>query len=125
MRGETVTAQELETAKAYMIESFPRYFATASQVAGTFASDAFTGREKDYWKTYRQRVAAVSAEDVLQAAQSHLHPDKLVVLAVGDKEAMLRGNPDRPQHSFESFTPEGAIRSIPLPDPLTMKYPDT
>ena len=124
MRSETVTAQELDTAKSYLIEIFPRFFATAGQVAGTFASDEFTGREKDYWRTYRERVADVSAADVLEAAQNYLHPAKLVVLAVGDKEAMLRGNPDRPEYSFESFAEDGGIRSIPLPDPLTMEYPD-
>ncbi len=124
IRNGKVTAQELDTAKNYLVEIFPRFFATAGQVAGTFASDEFTGREKDYWKHYRERVSDVSADDVLEAAQKHLHPDKLVVLAVGDREAMLRGNPDRPEFSFESLAGTAGVRSIPLPDPLTMEYPD-
>ena len=66
----------------------------------------------------------MSAEDVLNAAQRHLHPKKLVVLAVGDREAMLRGNPDQPSFSFESLAGEAGIRTIPLPDPLTMEYPE-
>lgn len=123
IQNEKVSAKELDTAKNYEVEIFPRFFATAGQVAGTFANDEFTGREKDYWKTYRQRIADVSAEDVLDAAQRHLHPTKLVILAVGDREAMLRGNPDTPEFSFESLAGGGAIRSIPLPDPLTMEYP--
>ena len=124
MRADKVTPQELDTAKTYLIEIFPRFFATAGQVAGTFANDEFTEREKDYWRTYRQRVADVSAEDVLEAAQKHLQPDKLVVLAVGDREALLRGNADRPEFSFESLAGDAGIRSIPLPDPLTMEYPE-
>ena len=124
MQQGKVTAQELDTAKNYLVEIFPRFFATAGQVAGTFASDEFTGREKDYWKLYRQRIADVSADDVLDAAQSHLHPDKLLVLAVGDTEAMLRGNPDQPAFSFESLAGDAGIHSIPLPDPLTMEYPE-
>lgn len=124
IRSERVTAQELDTAKTYMIEIFPRFFATAGQVAGTFASDEFTGRERDYWRTFRQRVADVSAEDVLEAAQRHLAPEKLVVLGVGARDAMLRGNPDRPEFSFEALAGEAGIRTIPLPDPLTMEYPD-
>ena len=124
IRNGKVTAQELDTAKNYQVEIFPRFFATAGQVAGTFASDEFTKREKDYWKHYRERVSDVSAEDVLDAAQRHLHPDGLVVLAVGDKEAMLAGNADRPEFSFESLAGTAGIRSIPLPDPLTMEYPD-
>ena len=123
MQSEKVTAGELDTAKNYLIEVFPRYFATAGQVAGTFADDEFTGRDKDYWKTYRERVADVSADDVLEAAQKHLHPGSLVVLVVGDRDAVMAGNPDRPEFSFESMAGDGGIRSIPLPDPLTMEYP--
>ncbi len=124
MQNDKVTALELDTAKNYQVEIFPRFFATAGQVAGTFADDEFTGQEKDYWKTYRERMTDVSANDVLEAAQNHLHPDKLVVLAVGDKAAMLAGNPDKPGFSFETIAGDGGIRSIPLPDPLTMEYPE-
>ncbi|MCY4189643.1 MAG: pitrilysin family protein [Bryobacterales bacterium] len=124
MQNDKVTAQELDTAKNYQIEIFPRFFATAGQVAGTFANDEFTGQKKDYWKTYRERIGDVSAEDVMEAAQKHLHPDKLVVLAVGDREAMLRGNPDKPEFSFAKIAGEAGIRTIALPDPLTMQYPE-
>ena len=124
MQEGKVTAQELDTAKNYQVEIFPRFFATAGQVAGTFAGDEFTGREKDYWKTYRERMTDVSADDVLDAAQNHLHPDRVVVLVVGAKDAVLAGNPDRPGFSFESLAGDGGIQSIPLPDPLTMEYPE-
>ena len=124
MQNDKVSALELDTAKNYQIEIFPRFFATAGQIAGTFASDEFTGREQGYWQTYRERVGDVSAQDVLDAAQEHLHPDKLVVLAVGDRQAMLAGNPDRPEFSFEKLAGDAGIRDIPLPDPLTMVYPD-
>ena len=125
MQQGKVTDLELDTAKNYLVEIFPRFFATAGQVAGTFASDEFTGREKNYWKTYREQISDVSADDVLDAAQTHLHPDKLVILVVGDREAVLAGNSDRPAFSFEALAEDGEIRSIPLPDPLTMEYPDS
>ena len=125
IRQDRVSPEELDTAKNYVIEVFPRFFATAGQVGGTFVGDEFTGREMDYWKRYRERIADVSADDVLDAAQKHLQPDKLLVLAVGDQEAMLAGSPDKPQFSFESLAGTGGIRSIPLPDPLTMEYPET
>ncbi len=124
MQDEKVTARELDTAKNYLVEIFPRFFATARQVAGTFAQDEFTGRDKDYWKLYRERISDVSANDVLDAAQKHLHPDALVVLVVGARDAVLAGNPDRPGFSFESLAGEAGIESIPLPDPLTMQYPE-
>ena len=124
IRNEKVTALEIDTAKSSAIEIFPRFFATAGQVAGTFAADEYTKREAGYWRKYRERVADVSIDDVLNVAQKYLRPEKLVVLAVGDREAMLAGNPDKPDYSFDKFARGEGIHAIPLPDPMTMEYPD-
>jgi predicted Zn-dependent peptidase len=124
VREEKVSDWELEAAKNYSIEIFPRFFATASSVAGTFADDEYTGREKDYWEKYRERIAAVTTGDVLRVAQQYLQPSRVAILAVGNVEEILRGNPDRPQYQFNKFTPDGKIQRIPLPDPLTMRYPE-
>lgn len=124
IRNEKVSALEIDTAKSSAIEIFPRFFATAGQIAGTFAADEYTEREAGYWEKYRERVADVGIDDVLDAAQKYLHPEKSVVLAVGNREAMLAGNPDKPDYSFEKFAHGNEIHSIPLPDPMTMEYPE-
>ncbi len=124
IRSEMVSEDELETVRTGAIEIFPRFFSSAGAIARTFANDELTGREYDYWNTYRDRLKAVTREDVLRVAQEHLHPDRLVILAVGDVEAMLAGNPDKPQYQFEKLAPDGKIVRIPLPDPLTMVYPE-
>jgi zinc protease len=123
IRREPVSAAELETVKNYAIEVFPRFFASAGAIAGTFANDELTGRDPDYWRTYRDRVRAVTAADVHRVAQRYLHPDRLVILAVGNVDEMLRGDPDRPLYTFEKLPGGRAITRIPLPDPLTMEYP--
>ena len=120
MRTSKVTPEELETAKNSAVEIFPRFFATAAQIAGTFAQDEYTKRPADYWDKYRERVRAVTAEDVQRVAQKYLAPDKLVILVVGNIDDITKGNPDRPQHSLAKL---GTLRRIPLPDPLTMVYP--
>jgi zinc protease len=125
LRTSKVTAEELETAKNSAIEFFPRIFATAAQIAGTFAQDEYTKRPADYWATYRDRIRAVTVEDVQRVAQKYLQPDKLVVLVVGNIDEITKGNPDRPQHSLLKIAKDGQIRRIPLPDPLTMVYPST
>ena len=124
MQSEKVSAEELDTAKNYTIEIFPRFFATASIVAGTFASDEYTGREKDYWEKYRDRIAAVTRDEVLRVAQKYIHPDEFVILAVGNVEEMIKGNPDKPGYKFEKLAKDGEIHQIPLPDLLTMVYPE-
>ena len=123
IRTQKASAEELETAINYRVEVFPRYFATASAIAGTFAQDEYTHRKPGFWDTYRQRIRSVSAEDVLRVAQKYLHPDQLVFLAVGNVEDMMKGSPDKPQYSLAKFAREGKIVRIPLPDPVTMVYP--
>lgn len=123
VRTTKVSAEELETAKNSFIEVFPRTFATAAQVAGTFAQDEYTKRPPDYWVTYRDRIRAVTAEEVQRVAQKYLQPDKLVILVVGNIDEISKGNPDKPQHSLAKISKDGQIRRIPLPDPLTMVYP--
>lgn len=123
VRTAKVSEEELETAKNSAIEVFPRSFATASQVAGLFAGDEYTKRAPDYWTTYRDRIKAVTADDVQRVAQKYLQPDKLVVLVVGNIDEISKGNPDKPEHSLAKIAKNGQIRRIPLPDPLTMVYP--
>jgi predicted Zn-dependent peptidase len=124
MREEKVSLEELDVAKNYVIEIFPRFFATAGQVAGTFANDELTDREDGYWKKYRGRVAAVSPDDILRVSQTYLHPDQLVIVGVGEIAEILAGNPDQPAYKFSDYAGEGGIQRIPLPDPLTMEYPE-
>jgi len=123
IRTQRVTAAELETSINSAVEVFPRYFATAAAIAGTFANDEYTKRKADFWDTYRDRIRAVTAEDVLRVAKKYLMPDQLVILAVGNVDDMLRGNPDKPEFSLKQFSKTGAVQRIPLPDPLTMVYP--
>lgn len=124
VRTSKVTPEELETAKNSIVEFFPRIFATASQIAGTFAQDEYTKRRPDYWATYRDRIRAVTAEDVQRVADKYLQPDKMVVLVVGNIDEITKGNPDKPQYSLMKLAKDGTIRRIPLPDPLTLVYPN-
>ena len=62
-------------------------------------------------------------DDVQRVAQKYLDPSKLVILAVGNVADMLKGNPDKPQYSFDALRKGREITRIPLPDPLTMVYP--
>ncbi len=122
IRTTKVSAEELETAKNSAVEVFPRNFSSAAATANLFASDELTGRNPKYWKTYRDRVKAVTIDEIQRVAQKYLVPDKLVILAVGNVDDMLKGNPDKPQYSFEAIRKGAAIVRIPLPDPNTMVY---
>jgi len=124
IRNEPVSEEELATAKASFIESFTRNFASAAQVASLFASFELQGRDFDYLKTYRNNMAAVTAADVMRVAREYLHPDRLVILAVGNVDDILAGDPDHPETLLEGLAPAGNVTRISLPDPLTMQYPE-
>ena len=122
MRSGSVTREEMQTEVNNLIDSFPRRFATASAKAGQFANDYFTGLPEDYWDKYRDRLRALTPADIQRVAQKYLHPDQLVILAVGNVDDILKGNPDKPQFSLNKMAGARDIVRIPLPDPLTMVY---
>ena len=122
IRTEPVTEEELRNSIAYFVETFSRNFSSAASTAGLFAGDEYTGRDPSYLATYRENIAAVTADDVLDVARRYLYPEALAILVVGNLEAILAGDPDRPEFSLEALRPGEALR-IPLPDPFTMEYP--
>ena len=116
-----VTDIELNTTKRGIIDTFPRRFASKAQVAGTFATDEFTGRyakQPDYWQTFRAKVGAVTKDDVQRVAAKYLTPDRVVILVVGDKQEVLKGHPD---HAMTLQSLGGEIVDLPLLDPLTLQ----
>ena len=122
IRTQLVEDEELRSSIASFVETFSRSFSSAASTAGLFAGDEYTGRDPAYLAAYRDNIAAVTVDDVLDVAQRYLHPDELAILVVGNLEASLAGDPDRPEYSLEEMSPGEVVR-IPLPDPFTMEYP--
>ncbi|MEE2638604.1 MAG: pitrilysin family protein, partial [Acidobacteriota bacterium] len=122
IRTEQVTAEELQNSVASFVETFTRNFSSAASTAGLFAGDEYTGRDPVYLASYRDNIAAVTADDVLDVAQRYLDPEALAILVVGNLDAIVAGDPERPEFVLEALSP-GAVERIPLPDPLTMEYP--
>jgi predicted Zn-dependent peptidase len=120
IRDEGVTPEELTTIKSSLVQTFPSSFASKAQSMALFASDEYTRRDPSYWATYRQRIEAVTAADVQRVARTHLVPEKMVVLVVGDQKEIDLGDPKHPV-ALASLAPGGKVESLPLRDPLTLK----
>jgi zinc protease len=116
--SQAVTASELETSKNSFIETLPRTFETKFRTVARYAQDELVGRPHAYWTSYRERMRAVDAAAVAKAAKAHIHPDKLVILVVGNIAEILKGSADHPEARFEKL---GPLVRVPLRDPLTLK----
>lgn len=88
MREEKVSADELSLATAYLDGVFPIRYETTNAVAQAIAIAEVYGLGDDYYTRYRERIRAVTADDVLRAAQEFLHPEQLLIVAVGDAKAI-------------------------------------
>ena len=119
MRNELVTDDELETAKASLIETFPRQFESRPQMLRVFVNDEWTKRPKDYWKTFRDKVRAVTREDLKRVAQKHLDPETMAILVVGDWENIAPGDLEKRASMNDFFG--GKVKHLPLRDPLTLE----
>jgi zinc protease len=120
MREGPATAEELDTIKSSLVQTFPSTFASKAQSMAVFASDEYTGRDPSYWTTYRDRIRAVTAADVQRVAREHLVPEKMVVLVVGRQAEIDLGDEKHPVRLAE-LAPGGRVVALPLRDPMTMK----
>jgi zinc protease len=122
IREEGVTGEELETIKGGLIESFPSSFNSKARSMAIFTSDEYTGRDPEYWKTYRDRIRAVTAEDVQRVARTHLVPEQMILLVVGN-QADIDGGDEKHPIKMKELAPGGKVTELPLRDPMTMKMP--
>jgi zinc protease len=84
IRRERVGERELAEAKAYMTGSFPLTIETPDAIAMQVLNALFYGLDLKDLETFRERVNAVSVDDVQRVAQAYLKPDRLSVVLVGD-----------------------------------------
>ncbi|MGH7603702.1 MAG: M16 family metallopeptidase [Gemmatimonadaceae bacterium] len=86
IRSEPVSDQELSLAKDYLEGVFPIRYETTSAIASALGTLAIYGLPADYYDSYRRNINGITAEKVLTAARSHLHPERLQTVIVGDAE---------------------------------------
>ena len=84
MREGEVTEGELSLATSYLDGVFPIRFETTTAVANALASLVSYGLPDEYFDTYRANIRSVTAANVLRAARTHVSPEQLQIVAVGD-----------------------------------------
>lgn len=118
IRQEPVSDGELETARAALIETFPRRFESEAGMLRVFVDDEITRRDPDYWTDYRDNVRAVTADDILRVAGAYLRSDEMAILVVGPWDEIAPG--DLTGRADMSEFHGGDVAHLPLRDPLTL-----
>jgi len=91
VRDEGVSAAELRRAKDAIVNNLIFSVDGTREVVAQRLSFAYDGLPDDFLERFRDRVEAVSLEDVRTAAGRLLHPDAMATVAVGDAAALTDG----------------------------------
>lgn len=79
------TTDEVEFSKEAIVNSFIFTFDKNLEILGRYLWIEYYGMPKDYLDTFRDHIQAVTAEKARAAARNRLHPDSLLIVAVGDR----------------------------------------
>ncbi|MEW6187182.1 MAG: pitrilysin family protein, partial [Thermodesulfobacteriota bacterium] len=86
-----VSETELSEAKAYLTGSFPLRMDSNGKMVRLLSAMELYGLGSDFPEQYPKLINQITAEDVLNVARKYLHPDKFLLVVVGDqKEIQLK-----------------------------------
>jgi predicted Zn-dependent peptidase len=80
---QEVSDEEMEMAKNTFLNSFVFQFDNKGKIVNRLLTYEYYGFPLDFLQKTKENIQKVTKQDVLRAAQTHLHPNDLVILAVG------------------------------------------
>ncbi len=115
IRQEPVSDAEMDTAINYYLESFSNSFQSPQSTMSTFADLEMTGKPMNYYRTYRDKIKAVTKARVQEVAKKYVHPDKAVIVIAGDFDPCNKGG----EKWAGPLDKLGKVHTIKLRNPLT------
>ena len=85
MRDTQMTPEEMKLSKDSITRSMPGRFERGTDAAATFAEIYVYDLPLDYFSKLPDSIDAVTPDQAQAIAQKYIHPDKMVVLAIGDR----------------------------------------
>lgn len=85
-----MSEKELRDAKSFLTGVFPLRAETQEGLTNLLVSQQLYDLPADYLQTYRDKVNAVTLEDVERVAKKYIAPDKIAIVIVGDAEEILK-----------------------------------
>ncbi|MEB2359879.1 MAG: insulinase family protein [Bryobacteraceae bacterium] len=84
IRTREVTAQELDTAKQTILNSFVFNFDSPSKTLNRLVTYEYHGYPRDFIFQYQKAIESVTSADVLRVAREHVAPENFTVVAVAN-----------------------------------------
>jgi zinc protease len=103
------TADELKQAKDARIQSIPSLFETTAATATAISGIYVYNRPLDYYSMLPDKYRSVTAADVTRVAKDDVHPDNLIIVAVGDRSKIEAGLKETNLGPIEVRTPTGEL----------------
>src|SRR4051812_16909942 len=108
IRTAPISESELTLATSYLDGVFPIRYETTAAIAAALSNLVIHDLPESYYDDYRARVRNVTTDDVLRAAQRHLHPDQLHIVVVGDPSVIAAQLTEVSGTPIEVVNPDGA-----------------
>ena len=89
IRNEKASEKELKDAKSFLTGIFPLRAETQEGLTNLLVSQQLYDLPNDYLQTYRDKINAVTLDDVERVAKKYISPDKIAIVVVGDAGEVL------------------------------------
>jgi zinc protease len=110
MRDSPVSPAELTMGRDALVRSLPADFETSGSTVSTFGGLYIYDLGLDYYAKFPAQVSAVTGDMVQAAARDHLDPDKMIVVAIGDRAKIEPGLKKLNLGAIEYRSADGSIK---------------
>ncbi|WP_231460334.1 MULTISPECIES: pitrilysin family protein [unclassified Pedobacter] len=91
IRTTKVSAEELQNAKNLYNGSFALGLENPARTAGFASSILINGLPKDFYRTYLQKINAVTTDDILRVSKKYFNHDNTRIIIVGKTDVFVPG----------------------------------
>lgn len=111
LRDEAIAVKEFEDKKRSMVASFALSLESPANILSNYMTSWLYKLPADYWDRYPERVMAITAPQVQEAARKYFDPARVQIVAVG--EGKVIGAALKKFGTVQVFDTEGKIVSGP------------
>lgn len=90
LQRERVGSRELQDTQAYLSGSFPLTIETPNQIATQVLNAVFYELPPEDLARYRERVTAITPDDIQRVAKAYIHTDRLAIVLVGNAKFFVQ-----------------------------------